>query len=198
MPTYTLRLALRSPLLLLAILLAFSGLLSAQEPSLAPLQPSSSPEPKQAAVELASVEPLPNAPGDSASLDNGLLLPGNPAIAVVVAPVPVSARPQEFAPHPFWDRENRALFVAVGGLAAADFCATRANLASGGRELNPVTRVLSGSTPGLAANFALETASTIGISYMFHKTGHHKLERITSLVNIGASAGAVAYSRAHR
>ena len=52
----------------------------------------------------------------------------------------------------FWDRENRALFTAVGALAAADFCATRANLTSGGRELNPVTRVFSGSTPGLATN----------------------------------------------
>jgi hypothetical protein len=99
----------------------------------------------------------------------------------VVASAPVVARPKEFALHPFWDRENRVLFTAVGALAAADFCTTRANLASGGRELNPVTRVFSGSTPGLATNFARETASTIGISYMFHKTGHHKLERITSI-----------------
>ena len=58
--------------------------------------------------------------------------------------------------------------------------------------------MFSGSTAGLAANFALETASTIGISYLFHKTGHHKLERITSFVNIGNSAGAVAYRLAHR
>jgi hypothetical protein len=67
-----------------------------------------------------------------------------------------------------------------------------------GRELNPVTRVFSGSTPGLATNLTLETSSTIGISYMLHKTGHHKLERITSFVNIGTSAGAVAYGLTHR
>ena len=67
-----------------------------------------------------------------------------------------------------------------------------------GRELNPVTRVFSGSTPGLATNLALETSTTIGISYMLHKTGHHKLERITSFVNIGTSAGAVAYGLTHR
>ena len=83
-------------------------------------------------------------------------------------------------------------------MAAADFCTTRANLASGGKELNPVVRVFSGSTPVLAGYFALETASTIGVSYMFHKTGHHKLERMTSFVSIGTSAGAVEYGLTHR
>lgn len=101
-------------------------------------------------------------------------------------------------PHRFWDRENAILFVAAGGLAAADFSATRANLASGGRELNPVTRLFSGTTEGLAANFALETTGTIGVSYLFHKTGHHRFERVASLVNIAGSAGAVAYDRTHR
>ena len=90
------------------------------------------------------------------------------------------------------------LFATAGALAATDFCSTRANLASGGKELNPVTRLLSGSTPGLAANFALETSGIVAISYMFHKTGHHKLERITSFVNIGTSATAVACDLAHR
>jgi hypothetical protein len=47
-------------------------------------------------------------------------------------------------------------------------------------------------------NFACETAGTVGLSYLFHKTGHHKLERAVSIVNIGASAGAVSYGLAHR
>ena len=83
-------------------------------------------------------------------------------------------------------------------MSAADFAVTNANLQSGGRELNPVTRVFSGSTAGLAANFAGETAGVIGLSYFFHKTGHHKLERMTSVVNIGASAVAVTYGLTHR
>jgi hypothetical protein len=100
--------------------------------------------------------------------------------------------------HHFWDRDNTILFAAVGASATADFFVTRANLASGGRELNPVTRVFSGSTPGLAVNFVGETVGTIGISYFFHKTGHHKLERLTSMVDIGASAGAVGFGLTHR
>ena len=74
-----------------------------------------------------------------------------------------------------------------------DFAVTHMNLANGGRELNPVVRVFGRSTPGLAVNFAGETVGVVGLSYLFHKTGHHKLERAVSLVNIGASAAAVTF-----
>jgi hypothetical protein len=100
--------------------------------------------------------------------------------------------------HNFWDRQNRILFVAAAASNAADFAVTRANLQSGGQELNPVVRVFGRSTAGLALNFAGETAGVISLSYFFHKTGHHKLERAVSLVDIGASAGAVGYGLSHR
>jgi len=107
-------------------------------------------------------------------------------------------KPETASPHRFWDGKNRALFAMVAASSAADFCVTRANLASGGRELNPVTRVFGRSTAGLAVNFSAETASVIGLSYLFHRTGHHKLERMTTLVDISASGSAVAYDLAHR
>lgn len=100
--------------------------------------------------------------------------------------------------HKFWDRQNRILFVAAAASNAADFAVTRANLQSGGQELNPVVRVFGRSTAGLALNFAGETAGVISLSYFFHKTGHHKLERAVSLVDIGASSGAVGYGLAAR
>jgi hypothetical protein len=100
--------------------------------------------------------------------------------------------------HPFWDRQNRTLFAVNGVMAGADFLVTRRNLGSNGKELNPVARMFTGSTPALATNFAMETGGVIGISYLFHKTGHHKLERVTSYVNLGASAFAVSYGLAHR
>jgi hypothetical protein len=98
----------------------------------------------------------------------------------------------------FWDGENSLLFATSAAFSAADFVVTRDNLRNGGQELNPVTRVLTGSTAGLAVNFAGETAGVIGLSYFFHKTGHHKLERAVSLLNIGASASAVTFDMAHR
>jgi hypothetical protein len=98
----------------------------------------------------------------------------------------------------FWDRENSVLFATSAAFSAADFVVTRDNLRSGGQELNPVTRTLSSTTTGLAVNFAGETAGVIAVSYFFHKTGHHKLERAVSMLNIGASAAAVTFDLAHR
>jgi hypothetical protein len=120
------------------------------------------------------------------------------ASPIVVSPAVANTLPEAPSQHRFWDNENRALFVAVAALSAADFAVTRANLQSGGKELNPVTRLFSGSTAGLAANFAGETAGIIGLSYYFHKTGHHELERITPMLNIGVSSFAVVYDLSHR
>jgi hypothetical protein len=179
---------------LLKTLLGFSCLL----PSLSFAQD----HPLIAAV--ASTEAI--TPAESSSNNSSSHLPDSAITAIpieavkaspFVMPQSVIALPGETSHH-FWDRENTILFSAVGAAATADFFATRDNLASGGRELNPVTRVFTSSTPLLAANFAFETAGVIGISYMFHKTGHHKLERLTSLLDIGGSVGAVTFDRTHR
>src|ERR1700751_1940363 len=100
--------------------------------------------------------------------------------------------------HKFGDRENKVLFFTATALNGADFAITRSNLQSGGQELNPVVRFFGRSTAGLAVNFVGETAGVVSISYFLHKTGHHKLERMVSMVNIGSSAGALSYSLTHR
>src|SRR3984885_16351573 len=100
--------------------------------------------------------------------------------------------------HRFWDRDNSILFAANAAFSAADFVVTRDNLRNGGQELNPIARVFTGSTPALAMNFAGETAGVVGLSYFFHKMGHHRLERAVSLLNIGGSAAAVSFGLAHR
>jgi hypothetical protein len=118
--------------------------------------------------------------------------------AVKRPPIVSAPLPEAPAQHRFWDTENRALFTTVAVLSASDFALTRSILQNGGRELNPVTRFFSGSTAGLAVNFAGETAGVIGLSYLFHKTGHHRLERATPMFDIGASAFAVIYDLNHR
>jgi hypothetical protein len=99
--------------------------------------------------------------------------------------------------HRFWDRKNSFLFATTAALSTADFVATRNNLQNGGRELNPVSRIFAGSTAGLAVNFAGETVGVIGVSYLFHRSGHHKLERAVTMLNIGASATAVSFDLLH-
>jgi hypothetical protein len=100
--------------------------------------------------------------------------------------------------HRFWDAENRILFACVAASGAFDFAVTRANLQSGGQELNPIARIMGASTPGLAFNFTAETAGVIGVSYLLHKSGHHRLERITAIANSNASAAAASYGLIHR
>lgn len=125
-------------------------------------------------------------------------LPDAPTASVEPVPVIVMPRPRAEAPHKFWDNQNRVLFAAVAVSSTADFFVTRANLQNGGQELNPLVRVFGRSTSGLALNFAGETAGVVSLSYFLHKTNHHRLERIVSIVNVGASAGAVGYGLAHR
>jgi hypothetical protein len=121
-------------------------------------------------------------------------MPAAPAAMFVSMPT----LPEAPSHHKFWDVENRALFAMTAAGSAADFAVTYSNLQKGGQELNPVTRIFSGSTAGLAANFVGQTGGVIGLSYFFHQTGHHKMERLTPLLNFGASAVAVGYGLAHR
>jgi hypothetical protein len=153
----------------------------------------------------SSIVELPDAPMVAALTSDSVSVFGRDAYfranatAIPVEPaLVVNSTPRENRSHRFWDCENAVLFSAVGSMAAADFYVTHANLASGGKELNPVTRVFAGSTPALAANFALETTGVMAVSYLFHKTGHHRLERATSLFSIGGSSTAVAYDLIHR
>lgn len=187
MPIY-LRIAFGRPVRFLAInlILMLPGLVSAQERTLTADAPVIEASPESAAAGLpAAPQPVPAA-----------IEPARPAPIAPVQPAMIGVSGE--APHRFLDGENKVLFGAVGASAAADFFVTRANLANGGQELNPLVRGFSGSTAGLAANFGLETASVVAISYMFHRTGHHKLERLTSFVDIGGSLSAVGYGLAHR
>jgi len=114
--------------------------------------------------------------------------------AVTTSPLPEEPQTQ----HSFFDAKNRFLFSTVLAFSAADFGVTHANLSNGGKELNPMARVFGVSTPGLAANFMIEDAGVVGLSYVFHRTGHHRLERIAPLANVAASAFAIGYGIAHR
>jgi hypothetical protein len=182
-------------LVLLIFLLAQACLLRAQE---APFSLTAQ-VPGEPAVNAIVAESFP-AVSPSASA-TALPMPSlRPASTGAIAPVvriTLPAPNDKPAFHPFWDRENRTLFALNAAMAGADFYTTRRNLARNGTELNPVTRLFSGSTPGLATNFVMETGGLIGVSYLFHKTGHHRLERASSYINLGASTFAVSYGLAH-
>jgi hypothetical protein len=113
-------------------------------------------------------------------------------------PLVKGSLPEAPAPHGFWDKQNKVLFSLVGVSTAADFAVTHYNLNHGGSELNPVARAFTGSTAGQVAYFTAGAAGTMGISYVFHRTGHHKMERVASMLQIGSSTFAASYGIAHR
>jgi hypothetical protein len=125
-------------------------------------------------------------PDDPSELEAGFVKP-----AIQSPPLPTASS------HRFWDRENRILFASVAASSTLDFAVTYSNLQDGGRELNPVTRLFTGNTATLALNFVGETAGVMGVSYFFHRTGHHRLERLTPIIDTLASGGAVTYGLTH-
>jgi len=118
--------------------------------------------------------------------------------AIVIRPAQTSTLPEGPGDHRFWDRENSLLFATSIAFSTADFVVTRDNLRSGGHEINPVVSVFGHSSAGLAMNFAGENLGVVGLSYFFHKTGHHRMERAVSMLNIGASGAAVTFGMANR
>src|ERR1700733_13631541 len=107
--------------------------------------------------------------------------------------------PEASSPHGFWDRANKMLFASHATLEAVDFGITHHNLSDGGRELDPMAKALcERGTAGQLVFFGGRMAGVVAISYLLHRTGHHKLERAFPIYASGDSAYGVAYSLAHR
>ncbi|MGB9073170.1 MAG: hypothetical protein WCC22_10930 [Terriglobales bacterium] len=96
---------------------------------------------------------------------------------VPVAPVPV---------HAFWDRTNRQLFTGIALMRVLDYTSTL-NMQRRGREEILLPDDVVNNRAGFAALEAASTATSIGLSYLLHRTGHHKLERWLSIGHISAT-----------
>ena len=108
-----------------------------------------------------------------------------------VPPRPVSSA-REIVPtvppaHRFWDRENVLLFSGIAVTRGMDYASTR-NFQARGRQEILLPDVVVNNSAGFASLEAAGTMTSIGISYIFHRTGHHKLERWMSIGHIGVTA----------
>ena len=93
--------------------------------------------------------------------------------------------------HRFWDKENGWLFAGVGAARTLDYFSTL-NMRRRGRQEIFLTNDVVDNHPAFATIEAATTGVSIGASYLFHRYGHHKLERWTSFVHFGlATTGAV-------
>ncbi len=93
--------------------------------------------------------------------------------------------------HRFWDIENDLLFAGVAAGRGLDYASTT-NLRRRGIDEIFLTNSIVDNHPLFIGIEAAGTAASIGVSYLFHATGHHQLERWTSAVHIGVAVGGAA------
>jgi hypothetical protein len=94
----------------------------------------------------------------------------------------------EAASHRFWDRENAWLFAGVGAARMLDYASTRHMRNIGVNEWLLSNAVVDNRPLFVGIELA-GTAASIGVSYLFHRTGHHRAERGVSILHIGVGVG---------
>jgi hypothetical protein len=112
---------------------------------------------------------------------------GTPA----AAPAPTKPSSDSKTPprtHKFWDTENICLFSGVGATRMLDYASTR-HLRDQGDNEWLLTNAIVDNRPLFVGIELAGTAASIGVSYLFHRTGHHTLERWVSIAHIGVGVG---------
>ncbi|HSS99902.1 MAG TPA: hypothetical protein VLK33_22865 [Terriglobales bacterium] len=108
---------------------------------------------------------------------------------------PGTAKSSQPPEHKFWDRENALLFTGVAASRALDYTSTK-NMLGRGREEILIPDDVVFSEAGFPALEAAGAATSVGISYIFHRYHHHKLERWVSIVHIGVTSFGAAHNYA--
>ncbi len=94
--------------------------------------------------------------------------------------------------HRFWDTQNSWLFAGVAAARALDYHST-GNMRRRGRDEILLTNDVVDNHSAFATIEAAATLTSVGVSYLFHRKGHHQLERWVSIVH-----GGIAFSGAAR
>ena len=89
-------------------------------------------------------------------------------------------------PHAFWDRTNILLFSGVAVFRGLDYASTRNFLARGRDEILIPDDIVNNSA-AFASLEAAGTLTSVGLSYLLHRTHHHKLERWLSIGHISVT-----------
>lgn len=127
----------------------------------------------------------------SASLE-GIATPLSPSIEPLPpASPPLRPSPPALPPqHKFFDRQQLLALYVHSGVRLADGIKTCRALSHGGTE----DWIPTQSCGGIAAWQAGSVGLTLGIGWLFHRSGHHTLERMTPWVATGASAAGLTKS----
>jgi hypothetical protein len=118
----------------------------------------------------------------------GLMAQDNPAAAAHPTRKPAAKSAIQASPHKFWDKENICLFAGVGGARMLDYASTRYLRGQGNNEWLLSNSIVDNRPLFVGIELA-GTAASVGVSYLFHRTGHHTLERWVSIAHIGVGVG---------
>ncbi len=110
-----------------------------------------------------------------------------PAVsAAMPASPPASTKVAVGPEHRFFDKTNIALFLGVAAVRALDFTSTEHFRERGHNEVLLTNNIVD-NKPLFAGIEAAGVAASVAVSYLLHRTGHHKLERWVSIVHIGVA-----------
>ncbi len=91
-------------------------------------------------------------------------------------------------PHRFFDRENVLLFTGVAAGRAFDYVSTRRFRDKHLKEWLLDDKTVDNKPLFISIEVAA-TALSVAASYALHQTGHHRLERWTSILHIAFATG---------
>jgi hypothetical protein len=112
-----------------------------------------------------------------------LFLIGLPAIGMAQT---VNSSLTHDSSHEFWDKTNVGLFAGVAASRMMDYASTQYFRRRGVNEALLTNRIVDNKSLFIGIELS-GTAASMGIAYLFHMTGRHKLERWTSAVHIGVT-----------
>ena len=99
---------------------------------------------------------------------------------------PDTQTPAAPSTHRFWDKQNAWLFAGMAASRALDFHST-GNMRRRGRDEILLTNQVVDNKPAFAALEAAGALTSVGVSYLFHRAGHHRLEHWVSYLHIGVT-----------
>ena len=114
-------------------------------------------------------------------------------IAVVILLFASSLVAQE-AEHKFFDKTARFTLLGSAAIFATDAVTSCQNFANYGREIILPVKNCAGISVWMAGS----SASQIGSAYLFHRSGHHKLERFVEITWSAGSMIGIGYTLSHR
>ena len=128
-----------------------------------------------------------------------------PRLVSAAAIQPVVIRPRPVAAHPFLDRQNIIAFSAAATLRAADSaytCAmgvgTTTHHADGSITVHHEDMMPVNSCHGVVLMNAAFTGMGLGGSYLLHKMGWHRLERVPNWIVASVPVLGIAYTATHQ